>query len=118
METNNDLIQKEILERMDEYRNKINYNCLGTEVLLLSLMSIEDSMTNLILTELNVKEEDKEELIYNLRKDILNLPYSDLDNSTMIAYIKINYSQKEEIYIEWKNIVKLGDDIILVNITK
>ena len=55
---NNDLIQKEILERMDEYRNKINYNCLGTEVLLLSLMSNEDSMKNLILTELNVKEED------------------------------------------------------------
>jgi len=49
---------------------------------------------------LNVKDEDKAELIYNLRKDILNLPYSQLDDSQMIAYIEINYPQKEEIYIE------------------
>ena len=29
---------------------------------------------------------------------------------------KIFSSNKEEVYIEWKNIVKLGDDIILVDI--
>ena len=27
-------------------------------------------------------------------------------------------SNKEEVYIEWKNIVKLGDDIILVDVMK
>ena len=42
----NDLLYKEIIERMKEFQSKLNYKTLGTEVLLLSLMSIEDSMTN------------------------------------------------------------------------
>ena len=54
----NDLLYKEIIERMKEYQLQLNYDTLGTEVLLLSLMSIEDSMTNLILKELNVTTED------------------------------------------------------------
>ena len=53
----NDLLYKEILERMEEYKNKINYNTIGTEILLLTLMNIEDSMTYLILKELNVTEQ-------------------------------------------------------------
>ncbi len=93
---NNDLIQKEILERMDEYRNKINYNCLGTEVLLLSLMSIEDSMTNLILTELNVKEED----ILNIINDSIyirdELPYT---YTLKKVFSKVEEYQKEKNYI-------------------
>ncbi len=90
---NNDLIQKEILERMDEYRNKINYNCLGTEVLLLSLMSIEDSMTNLILNELNVKEED----ILNIINDSIyirdELPYT---YTLKKVFSKVEEYQKEK----------------------
>ena len=31
---------------------------------------------------------------------------------------KIFSTNKEEVYIEWKNIVKLGDDIILVDIMR
>lgn len=31
---------------------------------------------------------------------------------------KIFAGNKEEVYIEWKNIVKLGDDIILVDVLK
>lgn len=31
---------------------------------------------------------------------------------------KIFSTNKEDVYIEWKNIVKLGDDIILVDIMK
>lgn len=53
----NDLLYKEILEKMEEYKNKINYNTIGTEILLLTLMNIEDSMTYLILKELNVTEQ-------------------------------------------------------------
>lgn len=52
-----DLLYKEIIERMNEFQSKINYKTLGSEILLLALMSIEDSMTSLILHELNVTEE-------------------------------------------------------------
>ena len=31
---------------------------------------------------------------------------------------KLFNNNKEDVYIEWKNIVKLGDDIILVDIKK
>ena len=31
---------------------------------------------------------------------------------------KIFAGNKEEVYIEWKNIVKLGDDIILVDVMR
>ena len=48
----NNLLYKEIIERMNEYQDKVEYDTLGTEILLLALMSIEDSMTNLILKEL------------------------------------------------------------------
>lgn len=53
----NDLLYKEILERMKDYKHEINYETLGTEILLLSLIEIDDSMTSLILKELNVKKE-------------------------------------------------------------
>ncbi len=61
----NDLLYKEIIERMNEYRTKVNYKTLGTEILLLALMSIEDSMTNLILKELGVDEQ----IILNIIKE-------------------------------------------------
>ena len=54
----NDLLYKEIIERMKEFQSKLDYKTLGTEVLLLSLMSIEDSMTNLILKELKISIDD------------------------------------------------------------
>ena len=50
----NNLLYKEIIERMNEYQDKVEYDTLGTEILLLALMSIEDSMTNLILKELHI----------------------------------------------------------------
>lgn len=53
-----DLLHKEIIERMKEYQSQLDYDTMGTEVLLLALMSIEDSMTNLILKELNVTIND------------------------------------------------------------
>ena len=53
----NDLLYKEIIGRMQSYQSKIKYKTLGTEILLLALMSIEDSMTNLILKELNITED-------------------------------------------------------------
>lgn len=31
---------------------------------------------------------------------------------------KLFGTNKEDVYIEWKNIVKLGDDIILVDVSK
>ena len=61
----NDLLYKEIIERMKEFQSKLNYKTLGTEVLLLSLMSIEDSMTNLILKELKISIDDVLEIINN-----------------------------------------------------
>lgn len=54
----NDLLYKEIIERMNEFQLKLGYKTAGTEILLLSLMSIEDSMTNLILAELGIKTDD------------------------------------------------------------
>ena len=61
----NDLLHKEIIERMKEYQSQLDYDTMGTEVLLLALMSIEDSMTNLILKELHVTTND----VLNLIKD-------------------------------------------------
>ena len=61
----NDLLYKEIIERMKEFQSKLDYKTLGTEVLLLSLMSIEDSMTNLILKELKISIDDVLEIINN-----------------------------------------------------
>lgn len=69
----NDLLHNEIIERMNQYRPIIKYKTLGTEVLLLSLMDIEDSMTNLILTELKVSIEDVLTIInnsYYIRDDL------------------------------------------------
>ena len=36
----NDLLYKEIIERMTEYQSKLDYDTMGTEVLLMALMSI------------------------------------------------------------------------------
>lgn len=95
----NNGINNQLLEDIfsqDEYKMREKYFLFNTiETLDRYDVMIESSLDY----NLNVKEEDKEELIYNLRKDILNLTYSDLDNSTMIAYVEINYPQKEEIYI-------------------
>lgn len=69
----NDILHKEIIERMNEYRPIVNYNTLGTEILLLTLMDIEDSMTNLILNQLNVSSSDVLKIIndsYFIRNDL------------------------------------------------
>lgn len=69
----NNLLYKEIIERMNEYQNLIEYDTLGTEILLLSLMSIEDSMTSLILKELGVTIEEILNIInelYFIRDDM------------------------------------------------
>lgn len=85
----NDLLYKEILERMNEYRSKIKYHTLGTEILLLALMSIEDSMTNLILKELNVTEE----VILN----IINDSYYIRDELPFTYTLKKVFSKAEEL---------------------
>lgn len=91
---NNKLIED--IFSQDEYKMREKYFLFNTiETLDRYDVLVESSLDYY----LNVKEEDKEELIYNLRKDILNLPYSDLDNSPLIAYIEINYPQTEEINI-------------------
>ena len=61
----NSLLYKEVIERMNDYQSKIKYKTLGSEILLLALMSIEDSMTSLILQELNVTEEIILDIINN-----------------------------------------------------
>ena len=68
----NSLLYKEVIERMNDYQSKIKYKTLGSEILLLALMSIEDSMTSLILQELNVTEEIILDIInnsYYIRED-------------------------------------------------
>ena len=69
----NDLLFKEITERMNECRKDIYYNTLGTEILLLALFDMEDTLTNLILKQLKVKREDILNIINNsyfIRDDI------------------------------------------------
>lgn len=91
---NNQLVED--IFSQDEYKMREKYFLFNTiETLERYDVLVESSLDY----HFNVKEEDKEELIYNLRKDILNLPYSDLNNSTMLAYVEINYPQKEEIYL-------------------
>ena len=92
----NDLLYKEIIERMTEYQSKLDYDTMGTEVLLLALMSIEDSMTNLILKELNVTIDDILEVIkesYYLR-ETKNFSY------TLTKVLENAYSlQKEKEFV-------------------
>ena len=77
-----DILYKEIIERMNEFQSKINYKTLGSEILLLALMSIEDSMTSLILHELNVTEE----IILN----IINSSYYIRDEHMFTYTLKFN----------------------------
>lgn len=92
----NDLLYKEIIERMTEYQSKLDYDTMGTEVLLMALMSIEDSMTNLILKELNVTIDDILEVIkesYYLR-ETKNFSY------TLTKVLENAYSlQKEKEFV-------------------
>lgn len=62
---NNEILKKEIIQKIEEYRTKVDYQAMGTEILLLTLMSIEDTMTNLILKELNIELNDLENVIDN-----------------------------------------------------
>lgn len=62
---NNEILKKEIIQKIEEYRYLVDYQAMGTEILLLSLMSIEDTMTNLILRQLNIELDDLEKVINN-----------------------------------------------------
>jgi hypothetical protein len=101
--TNNQLVED--IFSQDEYKMREKY-FLFNEIDNLDKYDVIVEST--LDYSLNVKEEDKEELIYNLRKDILNLPYSDLDNSATIAYIEINYPHNEEIKIGNSEVVSIG----------
>jgi len=57
---------------------------------------------------LNVKEEDKKELIYNVRKDILDLTYTQINESPIVAYVEVNYPHNEEINIGTSEMVSIG----------
>jgi ATP-dependent Clp protease ATP-binding subunit ClpA len=85
----NDLLYKEIIERMNEYQSKIKYKTLGSEILLLALMSIEDSMTSLILQELNVTEE--------VILDIINNSYYIRDEHMYTYTLKEIFKKAEEL---------------------
>lgn len=95
----NDLLHNEIIERMNEYRPIVKYKTLGTEVLLLSLMSIEDSMTNLILNELKVSIDDVLTIInnsYYIRDD---LPYT-YTLSNIFTKVEELYKNKDFVFDE------------------
>lgn len=53
---------------------------------------------------INIKEEDKKELIYNLRKDILNLNYSQLNDYPTVAWIEISYPQDGKLNLNTNSI--------------
>lgn len=61
----NDLLHKEVVEKIEKYRNDLSYVTLGTETLLLALLDIEDSLTCLILNELGVYKNDILDIINN-----------------------------------------------------
>jgi len=92
--TNNQLVED--IFSQDEYKMREKYFLFNTiETLERYDVLVESSLDYY----LNVKEEDKEELIYNLRKDILNLTYAEINEGARMGYIEINYPQKEEINI-------------------
>lgn len=61
----NDLLHKEVVKKIEKYRNDLSYVTLGTETLLLALLDIEDSLTCLILNELGVYKNDILDIINN-----------------------------------------------------
>ena len=81
------MIYSDILLSMEENKGLFNYETLGTEVLLYTLMDMEDSMTSLILKELNVSKNDVLDIInsmYFLRKDndkYTSLVYEIIENA-------------------------------------
>jgi len=110
----NDLLYKEIIERMKEFQSQLSYDTMGTEVLLLALMSIEDSMTNLILKELNVSIDNILDIInesYYLR-EMHNYSYTlkkVLDNAYELQKNKEFVYDEAYLYsiLECKNCVAL-----------
>ena len=65
----NDLLHKEVVKKIEKYRNDLSYVTLGTETLLLALLDIEDSLTCLILNELGVYKNDILDIINTTKKD-------------------------------------------------
>lgn len=61
----NDLLHKEVVKKIEKYRNDLSYVTLGTETLLLALLDIEDSLTCLILNKLGVYKNDILDIINN-----------------------------------------------------
>lgn len=61
----NDLLHKEVVEKIERYRNDLSYSTLGSETLLLALLDIEDSLTCLILNELGVYKNDILDIVNN-----------------------------------------------------
>lgn len=53
----NETLYKDLIDRISNYRLELKYNTMGTEVLLLSLMDIEDSLTKLILEKLLITKD-------------------------------------------------------------
>ncbi len=67
-----DILYNDIIHFMEKTKKEMHCFCLGTEMLLLALISIPDSMTNLILKELRITKEniiDKINHSYFLRKE-------------------------------------------------
>ncbi len=94
-----DILYNDIIHLMDATKTEVQYTCLGTEILLLALVSIPDSMTHLILQELKVSKENILDAIhhsYFLRKDA---PYTSRLKEVIARAQKLE-SEKEYVYDE------------------
>ena len=101
--TNNQLVED--IFSQDEYKMREKY-FLFNEI---EALPHYDVMVESTLDYyLNVKEEDKKELIYNLRKDILDLTYTQIYETPIVAYVEINYPHNEEINIGTSEMVSIG----------
>ena len=94
------MIYNDILVSMEETRELVKNKCLGTEMILYTLMNMEDSMTNLILKELHVYKSDILNIInssFFLRKE--ENKYTDLVYE-VIENAKILEKSKDYVYDE------------------
>ncbi len=104
-------IYDEIMSLIEKNKHELNIECAGSELLLLSLMQLKDSLTSLLLKEFMIKEEDIKIQIKNslyFRKNLFTAKYYEIIN-----YANKLLSQNEYTYDEpyLLAIVKCQDNI-------
>ncbi len=94
-----DILYKDIIDLMEVNRSVVEYECIGTEVLLLALVSIEDSMTNLILKEMKVT---KETIADKIKESFFIRPQTKYTQTleNVIKEAKLLESEQEYVYDE------------------